>query len=152
MFKDQQASPSSAAAAPAQEVEPVTAAVDKSTYAAGEEIAVTLRNDSAESIFSHAASRTVVEAIKTIQKKTGPNAWQNFFAQCQPPHCYSDVDAPAEIKPGQSAAFTWRPLIYVDGTEETAPLEPGVYRLEILFEDAKMTEWKSAFTNEFTVK
>lgn len=144
--------PSSGDPASPEAVALVIAIVDKSLYAAGEDIAVTLRNDSDESILSHAAGRPAVAAIKHIQKKTGPNAWQNFFAQCQPPHCYIDVDAPTEIKPGQSASFAWKPLIYVDGTEKTAPLEPGEYRLEILFEDAKMTEWKSVFTNEFTVK
>jgi len=130
----------------------VTVNVDKLVYGSGDDIAISIKNDSKESIFSHIKSGTPVFAIKGIQRKTAVGKWEEFFAQCQAPHCIYDIDAPAEIKPGESSSFKWKPLIFVNGTQETAALKSGEYRLVILFENLQKTEWIEIYTNEFKIK
>lgn len=130
----------------------VTTNVDKMDYDYGEKIKVTINNDSKESIFSHIGSGTPVFAIKYIQRKTVEREWESFFAQGQPPNVFYDIDAPTEIKPGESASFEWKPLIFINGTSETEPLNSGEYRLVILYEDSQKAEWRSIYTNEFRIR
>lgn len=129
----------------------VSIATDKIEYKQRETITITVRNDLEESIFSHIGSGTPVFAIKHIQRKTAEGSWENLYAQCQPPHCFFDIDTPVEINPGESASFKWKPLIYVNGTRETATLNSGEYRLVVLFEDSEKTEWTLIYTNEFRI-
>ena len=135
----------------AAQIKGVSAFVDKMLYSSGENIIITVNNNSEESIFSHIGSGTPVYAIKHIQKRTADGSWQNLYAQCQPPHCFSDTDAPAEINPGESASFKWDPLRFLNGTRDAAPLESGQYRVTILYEDSQKTQWKTTNTNEFRI-
>lgn len=130
----------------------VTITTDKTEYEQGGTIEITLKNNLKESIFSHIGSGTPVFCIEYIERKTPAGVWEKLFAQCQYPHCMYEIDASAEIRSGQSVALEWEPLIFVNGTSETIQAGPGQYRLSILYEDYQKTEWRSIYSNEFTIK
>ncbi|MDI6603356.1 MAG: hypothetical protein QME57_04625 [Patescibacteria group bacterium] len=118
---------------------------------------ITIRNNLDESIFSHAASISPVFSIKHIERKKTNGSWEKLFAHCQYPHCMYKIDIPREIKPNQSVTFEWKPLIYINGTRKTVQVGAGVYRLEILYQirrgsTSKSWEWKTVYSNEFTIK
>lgn len=129
----------------------VNVITDKMKYERGENIKVILTNNLGQSIFSHIRSGTPVFCIAHIERKTQAGNWENLYAQCQYPHCSYDIDVPGKIKPGENATMVWQPVKFVNGTSESAPLGPGIYRLLISYEDHLKTEWKSAYTNEFTI-
>jgi hypothetical protein len=62
------------------------------------------------------------------------------------------VDAPGEIRPGETEVLNWNPLVFVNGTSQSVLSEAGVYRLSISYEDAEKKDWKSVYTNEFTIR
>jgi hypothetical protein len=129
----------------------VTVVTDKLEYKRGETINITLINNFEESIFSHIGSGTPVFCIKHIEIRTPTGQQERLFAQCQYPHCTSDIDAPGEIKSGESETFVWEPLVFVEGTSETVLPRPGLYRLLISYEDNKKTKWETVSTNQFTI-
>ena len=129
----------------------VTVITDKMKYERGEVVKVILTNNLGQSIFSHMRSGTPVFCIAHIERKTQAGNWENLYAQCQYPHCIYDIDVPGEIKPGENATMVWQSVEFVNGTAVSAPLRPGIYRLLISYEDHLKTEWKSAYTNEFTI-
>jgi hypothetical protein len=130
----------------------VSCGLDKTVYTASEPILITVHNTSNAPILSHVGSGTPVFAIEHIQQRTAEGNWEDLYAQCQPPHCLQDIDAPARIESGASASFTWEPLIFVDGTEESAPVDPGTYRVVILYEDIDATAWVRIYTESFTIR
>jgi len=130
----------------------ITVMTDKVDYRRGEVIRIILRNNLGNSIFSHIRSGTPVFCIKHLERKTKGGDWTTLYAQCQPPHCQDDVDAPGEIKPGESEVLNWNPLVFVNGTSQSVLPEAGAYRLSISYEDAEKKDWKSAYTNEFTIR
>jgi hypothetical protein len=129
----------------------LTVITDKMEYERGEAIKITLTNNLGESIFSHIHSGTPVFCIKHVEKRNQAGQWERLYAQCQPPYCVYDIDAPGEIKPGETAILDWKPLVFVNGTSEAVAPEPGLYRLLISYQDCSKTRWKSVNTNEFTI-
>jgi hypothetical protein len=129
----------------------ITVVTDKSEYKQGETINITLINNLEESIFSHIRSGTPVFCIQHIEIRTPTGQQEKLYAQCQYPYCTNDIDAPGEIKSGESETFIWKPLVYVDGTLETVLPRPGLYRLLISYEDNKKTKWESVYSNQFTI-
>jgi len=129
----------------------VHAATNKAEYKQGERIGVTLTNNSDKVILSHINSGTPVFCIEYVERKTTAGNWERSFAQCKPPDCRYDLDAPGEIRAGESATFEWEPLIYPSGTLEALPAATGLYRLSILYEDYEKTAWKSTYTGEFRI-
>ncbi len=125
---------------------------DKVDYRRGEVITIILKNNLGHSIFSHIRSGTPVFCIKHLERKTEGGEWTPLYAQCQPPQCRYDADAPGEIKPGESEALNWNPRVFVNGTSQSALPEAGAYRLSISYEDAEKKNWKLAYTNEFTIR
>ena len=129
----------------------VTAATDKLAYRQGETIQITFTNNSAESIFSHIRSGTPVFCIEHIEFTAPGEQPEKLFSHCQYPHCTYDIDAPGEIKSGESEVFGWKPLVFIGGTSETALPEPGTYRLAIAYEGSAKLKWESVYTNQFTL-
>lgn len=127
--------------------EEVVVTTDKLEYESGEIIKVTIKNNLEESIFSHVGK----EAIKYIERKTA-QGWEKFFARCQYPHCTYDIGPPKEITPKDSKTFQWNPLIFINGTSEYVQAKSGHYRLLILYENYKKTEWKTVYSNKFRIK
>jgi len=135
----------------------VTITTDKTEYKQGESVKITLKNDLKKSIFSHIGSGTPVFCIEYVERKTPAGNWEELFAQCQYPHCIYDIDAPGEIKPGQSKTLEWKPLIYIDGTLKRIQAGSGIYRLISLYQirggpSSENWEWKTTKSNEFTIK
>jgi hypothetical protein len=130
----------------------ITVMTDKVDYRPGEPIKIILTNNLGDSIFSHIRSGTPVFCIKHLERNTKGGEWTTLYAQCQAPHCQYDVDAPGEIKTGESEILNWNPLVFVNGTSRSVLPKTGVYRLSISYEDAEKENWKSAYTNEFTIR
>jgi len=124
---------------------------DKANYKQGDQIKISMTNNSGANIFSHIRSGTPAFCIEYIEKKNSDGSWEKLFAQCKPPHCIYDIDAPGEIKLGETAVMIWTPLLFINGTSKTMQPEPGLYRLSILYEDCKKTEWRTIYTNQFTI-
>jgi len=129
----------------------VTATTNKIEYRQNETINITIFNGLNVSIFSHSASFTPDFCIENIEKKTS-EGWQSFFVHCQ--DCKYDIDAPGEIKSGQSASFEWRSRIWITGNY--SKLEPGVYRLVIYYQirEGNLSEtwaWQTVYSNEFII-
>ena len=129
----------------------VTIATDKQEYGKGENIKITIRNASQESIFSHIGSRTPVFAIEYVWRKGTEGVWEKLYAQCKPPHCYNDTDVPVKIQPGESKIMEWEPRVYVNGTTESYITGAGEYRISILYEDEQKSKWQRVDTNEFKI-
>ncbi|MBU1232819.1 MAG: hypothetical protein KKD01_10805 [Proteobacteria bacterium] len=129
----------------------VTAATDKLEYHSGEVIRIVFTNNSHESVFSHIRSLTPVFCIKYIEKKNTDEHWQRLYAQCRFPDCNYEIDAPGEIKPGESETLEWKPLVFTDGTTTAVLPDPGVYRLAISYEDYRKSKWQSVASNTFTL-
>ena len=129
----------------------VTAATDKLEYRQKEAINITLTNNSAESIFSHISSSAPVFCIMHIEFTAPGEQPEKLLSHCQYPHCTNDIDAPGEIKPGESKAFVWKPLVFIGGSSKTALPQPGTYRLAIAFERSDKLKWESVYTNKFTI-
>lgn len=129
--------------------EGVAIRTDRTEYVQGEDIRITITNNLEKSIYSHIGSYTPEFSIETVERKT-EDGWESLFAWCQYPFCIYDIDPPVEIKPLYSESFLWTPLIYIDGTEESAQAEPGVYRLSILYR-AEGGGWESVYSNEFRI-
>jgi len=110
-------------------------------------IAVTIKNNSTESVFAHIG----VEGVKNIERKTDQGGWEELFAMCQVPNCVYDIGPPQEIKTGESKSFEWQPLIFINGANKSVQAEPGQYRLVFLYEDAQKTDWQTTYSNEFTI-
>jgi len=123
---------------------------DKTEYEQGEDIRITITNNLEKSIYSHIGSFTPEFSIGVVERKT-QDGWESLFAWCQYPYCISDIDPPVEIKSGQSESFLWTPLIYIDGTEESARAEPGEYRLSILYR-VEPGGWRATYSNRFQIK
>lgn len=139
------------------ETREVTIATDKTEYEQGESVKITLKNNFVQSIFSHIASGTPGVCIEYIERKTPAGDWEKLFTRCMPPHCIDDTDAPGEIKPGDSGTFEWKPLIYINGTQETINADSGTYRLVSLYQIRKGLssedwEWKAVRSNEFVIR
>ena len=130
----------------------VTVSTDKLEYQQMSTVGIVLTNNSGESIFSHVRSLTPLFCIKYIEKKTTEDQWEKLHAQCQFPNCTFEIDAPAEIKDGESVPQEWKPLVFIDGSTKTALLDPGVYRLVILYEDYQRKKWQTVYTNTFVIK
>lgn len=129
----------------------VAVSTDKLEYQQGEVIRVVFTNNLVESIFSHIRSLTPVFCIKHIETKNTNEQWERLYAQCQFPNCTYEIDAAGEIKPGESVALEWKPLVFADGTAKTILPEPGVYRLAISYEEYQKKKWQSVYTNTFTI-
>ncbi|MDW7772331.1 MAG: hypothetical protein SCH71_05500 [Desulfobulbaceae bacterium] len=129
----------------------IAVATDKHEYQQGEGIRIVFTNNSPESVFSHIRSLTPAFSIQHIEKKNTIEQWEKLYVQCQYPHCTYEIDAPGEIKAGESAALEWEPLVFVNGTPQTVLPEPGVYRLAISYEDNLKKKWLTAYTNIFSI-
>lgn len=128
----------------------VTVTTDKKEYNQGENIKITMKNNLKETIFSHAGSGTPVFAIDHIERRISNRNWETLSARRK--GVMYDIDAPREIKLGQSATFEWKPWLYKESSDELIQAGPGRYRLLLLYEDYLKTEWKSVYSNEFTIK
>ncbi len=128
------------------------ALTDKSYYGSQEEIKVTLKNDTENSIFTIAASLTPEFSMTYIEKKNDLGNWIRLAVRCQWPECDNDFDFPLELKPGEVASFKWKPEIYQDKKYLTP--DPGVYRIILEWQirtspDSKEWIWQEVETNEF---
>jgi hypothetical protein len=130
----------------------ISVMTDKSVYLQGEVVKVTLTNKTDECIRSHIRSLMPVFSIEYVEKKESSNTWEKLYAQCQPPHCEYDIDAPGTIEAGEVVSFEWHPLIYIGGGPETEQLAMGTYRLSITYQDCLKTDWISVRSNEFTIE
>ncbi len=133
----------------------VSASTDKVVYSPGEKIAVTVKNVSAQSIFSAAASFTPDFAISNFERKISQWSWDAFRLHCSWPECDIDFDAPAEIEAGKSVSFQWKPQIYLD--KKYVLPQPGLYRLTVIYQlrkdsDSHKWTWKTVKSNEFTLE
>ena len=136
----------------AQEISVLT---DKAVYSSGEEIKITVKNISAKSIFSIAASSTPDFAISNLERKLSQWSWDAFRLYCSLPECDIDFDAPVEIKAGKAVVFKWKPRIY-SAKKYVAP-QPGLYRMTVIYQirkgsDSKNWTWKTVKSNEFTLE
>jgi hypothetical protein len=129
----------------------VDVTTNKSTYQPGEVLLITIKNKLSEGIFSHIGSQTPVFAINYVHTKT-EKGWKDLYAQCQPPHCFYDIDFPAEIKAGESATMEWYPYVYDNGTTERRQLMSGHYTISILYKNSIKTDWKIACSNKFEIE
>jgi hypothetical protein len=139
------------------EAQEITITTDKAEYEQGESVKLTLENKLEVSIFSHIASGTPGACIEHIERKTPAGDWERLFTRCQDPYCIYDIDAPGEMKPGESKTFEWKPLIYINGTQERIEAGPGTYRFVSLYQirEAPYPEnwgWKTVRSNEFVIK
>ncbi len=124
---------------------------DKIEYNQSEVIIITIKNNLKDSIYSHIGSLTPLFAIQFIERKTKNKCWEKLYAYCQYPHCIYDIDVPQVINPGQSESMKWDPLIFINGTSKTEQLDPGQYRVLILYLDSAMKNWKSEYSNLFII-
>lgn len=129
----------------------ITASTDKKEYQQEETIRIFFTNNLRESIFSHIRSLTPLFCIQYIEKQLTDNHWEKLYAQCQFPDCTYEIDAPGEIKAGESETLEWNALVFIDGTTTSVLLDPGVYRLAISYEDYQKSKWRSVSTNPFTI-
>jgi len=136
--------------------ERVSLTTDKIEYEKGEMVKVTLVNYLEESIYSQIASNTPSFFILYVERKKRNSTWEQLFANCQYPNCVYDIDGPAEIKPGQSASFNWKPFIFLNGTANSLPAESGTYRLIGSYHRKRLSSEGSDLynirSNEFKIK
>ena len=135
----------------------VLVSLNKDIYSVGEPIAVTIQNNSAQSLFSHAASVTPGMAVNFIEQKSINGEWIRHQVRCGYPECYLDIDFPGEILPQKSITFSWMPTIHYAGKNPDLSAPEGTYRIVVDYqirkgEDSK--QWKSfAITSgEFVIK
>lgn len=133
----------------------LTVTTEKKEYHPGETINITLKNDLSDSIYSHFGSKTPVYSIEYIERKTRQGR-KTLFAQCQPPRCIQDIDAPAETLPGQSRTFEWGGL-YINETGDYARLGKDNYYLVINYQvrrgnNSEDFRWLRVYSSDFTIK
>ena len=122
---------------------------NKGEYEQGEIITITIRNNLKESILVHTKGSTPGFCIENIEIKNTEKHWEGLLTHF--PDCVSDVDPSRGTEPGQSITFEWVPSM-IDYTGEAVQLNPGRYRLSVIYMSCEMTEWISIYTNEFTIK
>jgi hypothetical protein len=127
----------------------VTIITDKTEYRQGDIIVITIRNNLKESILVHVKSETPSFCIKQIEMKTDEGKWGGLITSV--PDCSFNMDLSRETKPGQSVTFEWKPSIIDYGGKETQ-LNPGWYRLSIIYHYSEKPRYDSVYTNEFTIK
>lgn len=133
----------------------VVVETDKISYRQGEQIEITLKNNSQESMFSIAASSTPEFSIGYIERRSGTGEWDKLSVDCcQWPECDADFDGPVEIKAGQDVSFKWEPRLCQQ--KKYVKLEEGVYRITISWQirrgaDSEKWVWNEVKTNEFAI-
>jgi len=114
----------------------VEVALDKAHYFKGEQVKITLTNNTEDSIYSVVQSLTPAFGIQSFEFEKTPNVWERVPLRCEWPDCSTDFDEPGEIKMGKSAVFTWEPKVFKginDGLKYALP-KPGNYRLTVSYQ------------------
>jgi hypothetical protein len=122
----------------------IMATMGSTSYASGEEVQVTVKNNTSRSVFSEAAGVTAGESVKFIERQDENGVWEKFPATCEWPDCHKKVDRPRELKAGQEVSFEFYPRIYKkDEGDVFVSLKEGVYRLIIKWQERKNvdSEW-----------
>lgn len=119
----------------------IIVATEKTQYQLGEKIVIHFKHYLNKSVFSYFGSENSICAIESIEKKDGE--WEKIALWSQPANC-SEI-TPKEIKPyhlsGDFSKVEWQP----------PALEPGQYKLKIIYKLAGEEEWKIVESNEFII-
>lgn len=127
----------------------VVVSTDKTEYEQEDSVEITVTNNFKQSIFSVAASSTPEFSIKNIEKQKSDGTWEELpIYNCSWPECYTEVEG-VEIKSGELEKFSWKPMTYIN--EKNINIEQGLYRLNLEYQ-IKDKEWKTVYSNEFTIK
>jgi len=114
----------------------VEVTLDKAHYFRGEQVKITLTNNTDDSIYSVIQSLTPAFGIQSFEFEKSPNVWEKVPLRCEWPDCDTDFDVPAEIKAGKAVEFSWEPRVFKgiqDGLRYASP-EPGNYRLTLSYQ------------------
>lgn len=114
-------------------------ATDITHYKPGEKITIYLKHYLKKNVFSYFGTEKSICAINSIEKKDGD--WAKL-SWTQAPDCPQITLK--EIKPyhlsGEFGMFGWQPT-----------LDPGQYRLEVIYKLSGEEEWKTVYSNEFII-
>lgn len=130
---------------------------DHDDYRLGEEIGITVKNLLNDTMRVHVGSATPIATIDFVQRKYTDGSWKREDIQCQYPNCTYVTDSPYPLAAGESRAFRWKPLFFVNGTTETKEVDPGQYRFVIRYQvratpGQETWEWHRTTSNEFLIR
>jgi len=129
----------------------VTVKTATDTCKAGQPVAIVLTNGSGESIYSLAKSDSPGRAVRNLEIKNPRGIWDAFFLKSRKGND-ADFERAGELKPGESATFSWTPLVLEGGRE--LPAAPGRYRITVIYHASQGPSrvFGTAKSNEFTIE
>jgi len=121
---------------------------DKEFYLSTDLVKITIKNNIDKSIFMHINTFCI--------NHIGSYDGEKFSAYCDYPDCVYDMDAPDEIKPGESVEFMWQLRYYNRTKKEMADLIPGDYCLVTSYQiregdESVRWKWLLQNSNKFTI-
>jgi len=137
--------------------EDVTVTADKTEYERGEAVVFEVHNGLSEGIFVNHPMGRALFGIATEIKSSG-GTWEKVDTWCA--DCaWKPSPPPFELNPNEKHTFKWDQLIYNKKyPQEGAELiqaEKGAYRVALSYaigDWRKVNNWKTIYSNEFTIK
>lgn len=137
----------------------VSVEADKTSYAPGEKIGLSVTNASAEALFIHKSDSIAIHMIERLDED---GAWKKLLPR--DPNVRYDIGPPEEFKPGEIYKFDWAPHYYelkgknAGGYDnyEKIPFGPEKYRLVFIYQkrpsgDVSSWKWSLSNSGEFEV-